>query len=189
MKNLIKNLPFAGMKYVRSAHVLVASAAALFATGAFAQDRIYRCAGNEYTNNATTAAEKGCKLVEGGNLTVVNAPKPRPAAAGEVRVATATQPSGSAGSAPAPSRIDTAEQRSRDSDARAILEAELKKIEAKQSELLKEFNNGEPEKRGDEMRNHQKYLDRIAEMKAQIARNDSDIAGIKREIGRTQASR
>jgi len=88
--------------------------------------------------------------------------------------------------APAPSRIDTQEQRNRDSDARAILESELKKVESKQAELLKEFNNGEPEKRGDELRNHQKYLDRVNELKAQIARNDSDIAGIRREIARTQ---
>lgn len=189
MKFLMHFMPLALMKSAPSAHVLIVSAAALLASFAaslaHAQDRIYRCEGNEYTNNATTAAQRGCKLVEGGNLTVVTAPKPRtPAAAsGDVRVATAT----AAGStAPAPSRIDTAEQRSRDSDARAILESELKKVEAKQAELLKEFNNGEPEKRGDEQRNHQKYLDRIAEMKAQIARNDSDIAGIKREIGRTQ---
>ncbi|TAG26154.1 MAG: hypothetical protein EAZ37_10140 [Burkholderiales bacterium] len=169
------------------AHVLVVSAAALLSAPAFAQDRIYRCAGNEYTNNATTAAERGCKLVEGGNLTIVSAPKQRTPAAGsgDVRVASAT-PAGSA--APTPSRIDTAEQRNRDSDARAILESELKKVEAKQADLLKEFNNGEPEKRGPEMRNNQLYLDRIAEMKAQIARNDSDIAGIKREIGRTQPS-
>jgi uncharacterized protein (DUF2147 family) len=190
MKFLMRFMPLALIKPAPSAHVLIVSAAALLASAAsltHAQDRIYRCEGNEYTNNAQTAAQRGCKLVEGGNLTVVTAPKPRaPAAAsGDVRVATAT----SAGSAaPAPSRIDTAEQRSRDSDARAILESELKKVEAKQAELLKEFNNGEPEKRGPEMRNNQMYLDRVAEMKAQIARNDSDIAGIKREIARTQPS-
>ena len=34
--------------------------------GAQAQDRIYRCPGNEYTNNATAAQQRGCKLVEGG---------------------------------------------------------------------------------------------------------------------------
>jgi hypothetical protein len=31
---------------------------------------------------------------------------------------------------------------------------------------------------------HQKYLDRVAELKASIARNESDIAGIRRELGR-----
>ena len=39
-----------------------------------------------------------------------------------------------------------------------------------------------------ETKNHQKYLDRVAEMKANIARNDSDIAGIKRELGRNTSS-
>jgi hypothetical protein len=176
-----------GMKSMKFAPLLLASLSV--AGMAHAQDRIYRCAGNEYTNNATQAAERGCKLVEGGNLTVVAAPKPRPAAtpnpAGE-RVATATQSGAPAAAASGGSRIDTAEQRSRDSDARAILESELKKIETKQAELLKDYNNGEPDKRGDEMRNNQKYIDRVAEMKAQIARNDADIAGIKREIARTK---
>lgn len=188
MKIFMSNRPTALMFPAQRAHVLIVTAFACLAgaSAVSAQDRIYRCTGNEYTNNAATAAERGCKLVEGGNLTIVSAPKARtPAAGGDVRVAAASQ-LGSA--APAPSRIDTTEQRSRDSDARAILESELKKVEAKQAELLKEFNNGEPEKRGDEMRNNQKYLDRTAELKAQIARNDSDIAGIKREIGRTQPS-
>ncbi len=187
MKIFMSNRPQALMLPTQRAHVLIVASCAAFlnVSAAQAQDRIYRCSGNEYTNNATTAAERGCKLVEGGNLTVVSVPKARAPAAGsgDVRVATASQVGSNA---PIPSRIDTAEQRNRDSDARAILESELKKVESKQAELLKEYNNGEPEKRGDEMRNNQKYLDRTAEMKAQIARNDSDIAGIKREIGRTQ---
>ena len=85
---------------------------------------------------------------------------------------------------PAPARSTPAEQKARDADARLILEAELKKAEARQAELLKEWNNGEPEKLGPEHRNHQKYLDRVAELKATIARNESDIAGIQRELGR-----
>ena len=46
-----------------------------------------------------------------------------------------------------------------------------------------------PDKLGPETRNHQKYLDRVAELKAAIARNESDIAGIKRELGRVPATR
>jgi hypothetical protein len=68
-----------------------------------------------------------------------------------------------------------------------ILESELKKAEARQAELLKEYNNGEPEKLGPEHRNNQKYVDRIAELKANISRNESDIAGIRRELGRVPA--
>jgi len=54
--------------------------------------------------------------------------------------------------------------------------------------LLKEYNNGEPEKQGMESRNHQKYLDRVAEIKANLLRNESDIAGIRRELGRVSPS-
>jgi hypothetical protein len=55
--------------------------------------------------------------------------------------------------------------------------------------LLRQYNNGEPEKQGGESRNYQKYLDRVAELKADLARNDSDIAGIRRELGRIAGSK
>jgi hypothetical protein len=83
-----------------------------------------------------------------------------------------------------PPRVDPADQRSRDSDARAILEGELRRTQARQADLQKEYNNGEPEKQGLETRNHQKYLDRVADLKAGITRNEEDIAGIRRELGR-----
>jgi hypothetical protein len=145
-------------------------------SGALAQDRIYRC-GNEYTNTVSEAQAKSCKLISGGNVTVVQGQ--RPAAAGASKGTAAASPG---------QRGDTGDQRAKDSDARLILESELKKAEARQTELLKEYNNGEPEKLGPETRNHQKYLDRVAELKASIARNESDIAGIRREMGRVPAA-
>ncbi|QTD46916.1 hypothetical protein [Ottowia testudinis] len=144
---------------------------------AAAQDRIYRC-GNEYTNQIKGRSD--CKLVEGGNVTVVRGTTP--AAAPATRSAAATPRSASAASS-AP-RIDSPEQRARDADAKAILEQELRRAEARQNELTKEFNNGEPDKIGGEARNHQKYLDRVTEMKASMARNQSDIDGLKRELSR-----
>ena len=131
-----------------------------------ADDRIYRC-GNEYTNTVTEAQAKNCKLVSGGNVTVIQAvrpPAPKSPASGQ--------------------KSETPDQRAKDADARMILESELAKAEARQAELLKEFNNGEPERQGAETRNNQKYLDRVAALKAAIARNDGDIAGIKRELAR-----
>ena len=154
---------------------------AVAAPAAWAQDRIYRC-GNEYTNNVSQAKDRGCKLVEGGNVTVVEGMRPAPAAAASGAAPVVTAPPG------AP-RVNANEQKARDADARAILEVELRKAEARQAELLKEYNNGEPDKLGPETRNHQKYLDRVAELKAAIARNESDIAGIKRELGRVPATR
>lgn len=149
-------------------------AALLLLGSAQAQD-IYRC-GSEYTNNPTEAQKRSCKKVEGGNITIIQGPKPAPTAAAPARPASGAR-NGS-------ERVDNAAQRARDSDARQILEAELKKAEARLSALQSEYNNGEPEKRGPEFRNHQMYLDRVAELKAGVERARTDVDGIKREISR-----
>ena len=154
---------------------LIPLAVLVVATNSNAQTRIYRC-GNTYTNNAGEAQAKGCKLMEGGNVTVVEGTRVNNTS---LRVATAPQSAGGPGQ-----RVDADNQRARDADARLILEAELKKAEARHAELVKEYNKGDPEKLGPEHRNHQKYLDRVAELKAGIARTESDISGIKRELGR-----
>ncbi|MEK9952515.1 MAG: hypothetical protein VW687_10205 [Curvibacter sp.] len=132
-------------------------------------NRIYRC-GNEYTNTVQPG-QKGCKLVEGGNVTVVQRPRP----AESVRLAATTQ---------VVTSLEAERQRQRDADARMILETELRRAEARQADLLREYNNGEPEKMGSEFRNHQKYLDRVADLKASIERNESDLSGLRREIDR-----
>jgi hypothetical protein len=80
-------------------------------------------------------------------------------------------------------RVHPAAQRARDSDARRILADELAREEGRLVELRREFNNGEPERRGDE-RNYQRYLDRVAEMRAGIARKEADIAALKRELAK-----
>ncbi|RQO81314.1 hypothetical protein [Acidovorax sp. FJL06] len=147
---------------------------------AWAQDRIYRC-GNEYTNNASQAKERGCKLVEGGNVTVVQGSRPASGAApSSSGSAAATSP------ATAP-KVSNNDQKARDSDARAILESELRKAESRHAELVKEYNNGAPERNALDLRNPQRYMERTAELKASVARSESDIAGIKREIARLPA--
>ncbi len=140
------------------------------AVPALAQDTIYRC-GNEYTNNAAVARQRGCKTLEGGNVTIIQGTRPQSAAPVAPRPLNAP-------------RVDTAEQRARDADSRTILEAELRRAESRQAELVKEYNKGEPEKVGAEHRNHQKYLDRVAELQANIARGENDIASLRRELGR-----
>nr|WP_246483650.1 hypothetical protein [Paenacidovorax monticola] len=79
------------------------------------------------------------------------------------------------------------DQRARDADARAILESELRKAEARQAELAKEYNNGAPERNALDLRNPQRYMERTAELKSALARAESDVAGIKRELGRLPA--
>ena len=59
----------------------------------------------------------------------------------------------------------------------------MRKDEDRLAALQKEYNSGEPERRGDE-RNYQKYLDRVTELKSGIARKEADIVAIKREIGK-----
>lgn len=168
-------------------------AAALLALpcAAFAQGVIYRCGDNQYTNAVTEAQKPHCKVVEGGNLTIVQgfkapaAPAAQAAGNGPLKVATSAPAAAGGGT----QRVDNAEQRARDADARRILEAELRKAEARKADLEMEYRNGEPDKRGDEARNYQKYLDRVAELKAGIARSESDIAGIQREIARLPAAK
>ena len=161
---------------------LAASLLAALAAPASAQDRIYRC-GNEYTNQIKGRSD--CKLVEGGNVTVVRGTTPAAAAPATPPVTrSAAAAPRTASASPSAPRIDTPEQRARDSDAKAILEQELRRAETRHAELVKDYNNGEPDKIGGEARNHQKYLDRVAEMKASIDRNQSDIDGLKRELSR-----
>ncbi len=144
---------------------------------------IYRCShaeggAPEYINNAKEAQNRGCKAIQGGNVTVVQST----AAQKPVRVATASQLSQG-------SRTDgSADQKARDNDSRSILESELRKAESRLADQQKEYNNGEPEKQGIESRNYQRYLDRVAELKDSINRHQSDIAGLKREIARLPSS-
>lgn len=159
---------------------LVAMLASAFPT--LAQERIYRC-GNEYTNNAELARSRGCKPIDGGNFTVIQSTAP--VRNTETRSTAAVRP---AGSAPTPrhggERVDPAEQRARDSDARAILDAELRKAQERLAQAEKAYANGAPEKEGIESRNHQRYLDRVAELKAAVTRAQSDVDSIRRELAR-----
>src|SRR5450830_1842446 len=104
--------------------LLVALASGVFGANGFAQERIYRC-GNEYTNTVPNAKTKDCKLMQGGNVTVVQGTRPN--ASAPKRAAAVPHAASAAGQ-----RVDAADQKSRDSDARRILEAELKKAQALQ---------------------------------------------------------
>jgi hypothetical protein len=133
---------------------------------------VYRCPGPPvlYTDGLTPqeAREKGCRTIEGAPVTVVPAVKPKP-------TAVAVRPSDT--------RVNAADQRARDSDARRILGDELRREEDRLAALKRDFNNGEPERQGDE-HNYQRYLDRVAEMKAAIARKESDIDSLRRELAK-----
>ena len=160
---------------------LVCSAALVPA--AWSQDRIYRC-GNEYTNNASQAKEGNCKLVEGGNVTVLQGPRPSASPAAAASPGARSTPAATSSPASAP-RVANSDQRARDADARSILESELRKSEARLTELKTEYNDGAPQRTALELRNPQVYMERTADLKARLARSESDVAGIRRELGRT----
>lgn len=149
----------------------------IFPLSGYAQERIYRC-GNEYTNTVPDAKTQGCKLMEGANITVIQGTRASPS--------TPAKPATPAPAleASAGQRIDASDQKARDQDARKILEAELKKTELRQLELGRQYNQGTPEKRSDEATAPQKYQERVAELKASLARGESDLAGLRRELAR-----
>lgn len=145
-----------------------------------AQGTIWRC-GNEYTNNPGDAAARGCKPMEGGNLTVIEAARP-----------STTAPAATPSATPAPNaaprngtpRVGSADQRARDSDAQAVLQAELRRAETRLREAQTAYNNGEPERLGSEA-NYQRYLDRVEKLKADVERAQADVDGLRRELART----
>lgn len=138
---------------------------------------VYRCPGPPvlYTDSISPqeARERSCRILEGGAVTVIQAPAP---------VAPPATPA-LGGSARPDTRVDPAVQRARDTEARRILEAELRREEERLAEMRREFNNGEPERRGEE-RNYALYQQRVAEMRAAIERKQSDIAALRREIAK-----
>jgi hypothetical protein len=167
---------------------LLTLAVALPGAGAWAQGAakpVYRCPGPPvlYTDaiSDAEARAKSCRAIEGAPVTVMQGPARRPTADAAARPATPA--AGDASSRPADTRVDPAAQRARDTDSRRILEAELRREEEAMAALKRDFNNGEPERRGDE-RNFAKYQERVAEMKAALGRKEADIAALKRELAK-----
>lgn len=162
--------------------VAVLALVSLLAAGAaHAQDAkpVYRCPGPPvlYTDalSPQEARDKGCRTIEGAQITIVQAPpRPRPPASGTGPV---TAPRS------VDTKVDPASQRARDTDARRILTDELRSEEERLTTMKAEFNNGEPERKGDE-RNFARYQERVAEMRAAIQRKEADITALRREIAK-----
>ncbi len=174
-------------RFMKSWNVVVALLVGLVGSGAaWSQERIYRC-GNEYTNNPEQARLKNCRPLEGGNLTVVQGTRPATAVAPADAKPSGDSRSRSVGAladAPRAPGADPSSQRNRHSDARAILEAELRRAEDALAQARQAFAGGQPEKQGPEFRNHQMYLDRVAQLQAAVQRAEADVASIKRELSR-----
>lgn len=152
-----------------------------------AQQAVYRC-GQEYTNAPREPSL--CEPLAPQAITVINGTRPAPAAPATLPMRR-TEPGVPAGASAGQSRTPAVpalppdlQQSERDAQARTILTQELDKARAQLAQLVQHYNQGEPEKWATETRNHQKYLDRVAEMKAAIERTERDIDSLQRELAR-----
>ena len=136
---------------------------------------IYKCVDAEGRIEFTDINKRGCKALDIPG-TIAAPPSHRNGA-----------PSRASGAAPAatpPSdfpKVNGVQQRARDDDRRDILNDELRSEEAKLAELRRDYNNGEPERQGNE-RNFAKYQERVAQMKDNIGRAEKNIDALRREI-------
>ncbi len=155
--------------------LLVLALFACAASAVQAQGQVYVCTDEsgrrEYRNTGET---RGCRRVDLPGLTTVPAPPPRAAVAAAKPAASA--PEGFP-------RVDGPAQRARDNERRRILENELRDEERKLVELKSEYNNGEPERRGDE-RNYAKYQARVATLQEDINRAERNVEALKRELSK-----
>ena len=147
------------------------------AVAAAESQRIYRC-GNAYTNQPDPTAN--CKPLAGGSVTVIEGTR--------VQVPQAVVPNSNASGGAGAAKVDAGEQRQRDAQAQTVLQAELQKALKQHADLLREWNNGEPERRADEFRQPQKYQDRVAQLRSALQRTEADVAGLQRELQRLSPS-
>jgi Domain of unknown function (DUF4124) len=153
-----------------------------FAFCSSAQAQVYRCIEEGeivFSNESSNAKKKNCSRV--------NSPKPvrAPPTADEAprmakRSAESVNPVRSSSATGFP-RVDASTQKYRDNDRAAILDEERRKEAILLESLRKEFNNGAPERRTDELE-QKKYLDRIEKLKQSILRAETNVNSLEREL-------
>ncbi len=152
-----------------------------------AQEVIYRC-GHEYTNQkpVTPPGKKApdCQVLQGVSVTEIKGPDlAKQATTDKNGLVKSGAGSKRANEALGPEPKESPEQAVRQ-EAMAILEAEWTRAQSQRQALLAAYENGAPPLLGDEVRNHQKYLDRVAELKRQLDRNEADLTGLQHELNR-----
>jgi hypothetical protein len=171
---------------VRGAVPALAIAATLAApSAARAQSTVYKCVDEQGRIEFTDTTRRGCKALDLPGL--IPAPPRRPAVpAPQQQGSPAPQQGARAPAAQPPTpanfpRVDTSAQKVRDDDRRDILNDELRSEEKRLAELRRDFNNGDPERQGNE-RNYAKYQERVAQMRDDLNRTERNIEALKREI-------
>lgn len=158
--------------------VILTLAAGLAHPGARADATVYKCVDKSGHVEFTDVSKSGCKPLDlPGYMPAPRAPTPVAAPASGMRQG-AGRPAASPAAFP---RVDSATQRARDDDRRDILSEELRAEEQKLAALRRDFNNGEPERQGNE-KNYAKYQERVAQMRDDISRSEKNIEALKREL-------
>ncbi|HEX9173602.1 MAG TPA: DUF4124 domain-containing protein [Telluria sp.] len=148
-----------------------------------AQATVYKCVDEQGRIEFTDTSRRGCKALDLPGLIPAPPRRVAPAAPALPQQGTAA-PRAASPAASAPSsfpRVDTSAQRARDNDRREILNDELRSEEKRLADLRREFNNGEPERQGNE-RNYAKYQERVAQMRDDLNRTEKNIEALKREL-------
>jgi len=153
------------MKQSRPMKQFLFAAITLFGVGqVWADSDIYVCTdANGVKSYGNIGDAKGCKKVDLPGLTIFPAPKK---------------------SAKAPSdfpKVDDSTQKRRDVERKQILGDELRKEQQKLSDLNSQYNNGEPDRNGNE-RNYAKYQERVQSMKDEINRTQQNVDSLQREL-------
>lgn len=165
--------------------------AAMAHPSAHADSTVYKCVDKNGRVEFTDINKSGCKALDlpGYIPAPPQAARPNPAPSPAVTMRQgAPRPAAASPSAASPSgfpRVDTSTQRARDDDRREILNEELRAEEKKLADLKRDFNNGEPERQGNE-KNYAKYQERVAGMRDDIGRAEKNVEAIKREIANTR---
>jgi hypothetical protein len=157
----------------------LALACALAHPGARADSTVYKCVDKSGRVEFTDINKPGCKALDlPGYMPAPRAPAPSASPSPAVTMRQGAKPAASPTNFP---RVDSATQRARDDDRRTILDEELRAEEGKLANLKRDFNNGEPERQGNE-KNYAKYQERVAQMRDDISRSEKNVEALRREI-------
>ena len=151
-------------KSIPMKHCVFAAIALIGVSQAFADSDIYVCTdANGVKTYSNVGDAKGCKKVDLPGLTIFPAPKKTAKAPGDFP------------------KVDDTTQKRRDAERRQILNDELRTEQQKLSDLNAKYNNGEPERNGNE-RNFSKYQERTQNMKDEITRTQQNVDALQREL-------
>jgi len=132
----------------------------------YADSDIYVCIdANGVKSYGNVGEGKGCKKVELPGLSTFPAPR-------------------KTAKAPAPAdfpKVDDSTQKRRDAERKQILSDELRSEQQKLNDLKTQYNNGEPERNGNE-RNYTKYQERSEQMKDELTRSQQNVDALQREL-------